>query len=287
MKNDILIVNPKDFEKKLNEFIESGIKNLHILSDFDKTLTKAYYHSKTAGSLISHLRNGNYLSKDYSEKAHSLYNKYHPIEIDTLIPLVERKIKMQEWWEKHMQLLIDSGFDLKTMKKSMKDMIKEDTLDFRSGVITFLKLLDEKKIPLVIITSSLGDLIKEFMNLKKVYFKNTHIIGNNFLFDDKGKAKGNSKIIHVYNKHEFELETMDFFPCLLKRKNIILLGDSIGDLGMVEGFPFENLIKIGFLNENINDSLEEYKKNFDVLILNDSDFSFINDIIKKIIDKKL
>jgi len=52
---------------------------------------------------------------------------------------------------------------------------------------------------------------------------------------------------------------------------------------MIEGFNYNNLIKIGFLNENTEENLEIYKNNFDIIILNDSDTGYINKLIKEII----
>jgi len=51
---------------------------------------------------------------------------------------------------------------------------------------------------------------------------------------------------------------------------------------MIEGFDYDNLIKIGFLNDNINENLEDFKKNFDIVILNDSDMNYINKLLKEI-----
>ena len=65
---------------------------------------------------------------------------------------------------------------------------------------------------------------------------------------------------------------------------MVLLGDSISDIEMATGFDYEKLIKIGFLNEEIEASLENYKKVFDVLILNDSSAQFLNQLLKEIIN---
>jgi 5'-nucleotidase len=54
---------------------------------------------------------------------------------------------------------------------------------------------------------------------------------------------------------------------------------------MSEGLEHENIIKIGFLNENIKESLSEYKKNFDVIILDDGPMDFVNDLLKNILEK--
>jgi len=48
---------------------------------------------------------------------------------------------------------------------------------------------------------------------------------------------------------------------------------------MIEWFDYDNLLKIWFLNDNIDELLEEYKKNYDVVIVWDGDFEFINEIL--------
>jgi hypothetical protein len=49
-------------------------------------------------------------------------------------------------------------------------------------------------------------------------------------------------------------------PKFEARKNIVLMGDSLGDLHMAEGIPNPNVIlKIGFLNKNTEENLIKYK----------------------------
>jgi hypothetical protein len=49
-------------------------------------------------------------------------------------------------------------------------------------------------------------------------------------------------------------------PKFETRKNIVLMGDSLGDLHMAEGIPNPHVIlKIGFLNRNTQENLMKYK----------------------------
>lgn len=129
-----------------------------------------------------------------------------------------------------------------------------------------------------------GQLIEGFLRKYKRLYDNVHIIANYFIFDKNGIAIGRREPpIHTFNKKEIEIKEIEnpqAYKNLLKRKNVLLLGDTIGDIDMIEGFPYKNLLKIGFLNENINEQLEHYKKAYDVVILNDGDFSFVNKLIK-------
>ena len=93
---DNLIVNQK-FQKLKNNIKKQGIDSLHIVSDFDRTLTYASVGGEKIPSIISILRDGNYLSKEYAEKAHALFNKYHSIEIDNNINPQKKKKFMEEW----------------------------------------------------------------------------------------------------------------------------------------------------------------------------------------------
>ena len=47
-------------------------------------------------------------------------------------------------------------------------------------------------------------------------------------------------------------ENSDYFQQLQGKTNILLLGDSMGDLTMADGVPgVENILKIGFLNDKV------------------------------------
>ncbi|MBW6451603.1 MAG: hypothetical protein K0B02_02640 [DPANN group archaeon] len=91
MNPDIIISNPKKLEILKNKIALDGIKNIHIISDFDRTFTKAFVNRQKVPSMISELPNGNYLTDDYAKKAHALFNKYHPIEIDINITEENKK----------------------------------------------------------------------------------------------------------------------------------------------------------------------------------------------------
>lgn len=73
------------------------------------------------------------------------------------------------------------------------------------------------------------------------------------LFVLQGVLKGfKGELIHVYNKHDSALRNTDYFKQLRDYSNIILLGDSMGDLTMADGVPnVENMLKVGFLNDKV------------------------------------
>ena len=56
----------------------------------------------------------------------------------------------------------------------------------------------------------------------------------------------------MYNKHDGALRNTEYFKQFKDNSNIILMGDSLGDLNMADGVPNrENILKIGFLNDKV------------------------------------
>ena len=74
---------------------------------------------------------------------------------------------------------------------------------------------------------------------------------------DQGKLVGfKGDMIHIFNKNEGAIHRSDYFLDLAHRENILLLGDSMGDLRMADGATNnKNLLKIGFLNDKVGLSL--------------------------------
>lgn len=280
---NVLITNKERFEELKNNFKKDGVEKLHVLADFDGTLIQTFVNGKKILSLISVLRDEDYLTPDYPEKAKALYKKYHTIETDLKVSIEEKTKAMEEWWTKHFQLLIDSNLNMKDIEEAMKS----SNLVLRDGASEFLDILKDNNIPLVILSSSgIGkESIASYLENKEKLFENIHIISNSFNWDENGKALSvNQPIIHGMNKNEAVIDNFPEISNVVKdKKNVILLGDSLSDIEMVAGFEYDNLIKIGFLNENIEENLEAYKQKYDVLILNDSSVEFIIDLLKQII----
>ena len=281
---NVVIPNQGKFEELKEKFKKDGIAKMHVLADFDKTLTYAFVDGKRIASLISVLRDNNYLTSDYPAKAKALFEKYYPIEINPALPIEEKRQKMKQWWVEHFDLLIKSNLNIKDIERTVEH---QDVVLRKKGV-DFLNLLKEKNIPLVILSSSgLGEeSIKLYLEKRGLLFENIYIISNAFKWNELGYAVGIKKpIIHTLSKNETMVKDFpDIFEKVKNRKNVLLLGDSISDNEMITGFDYDNLIKIGFLNEKVEENLENYKQNFDVVITNDSSIEFVNNFLKFLIE---
>lgn len=281
MNKSIIIPDSQELERLKKKISQDGTENLHVIADFDRTLTKAFVNEKEFPSLISVLRDGTYLTSDYAQKAHALFDKYHPIEIDSTINLDQKKKAMFKWWTSHFKLLINSGLN----KRDLESVVSSGKAQFRKGVLEFLDFLHSNNIPLVIMSSNGlgGDSISMYLQQHRRLYGNVYIISNSYEWDEHGNAIGIKKpIIHCMNKDETAIP-QEILDKIKQRRNVILLGDNLEDVGMVSGFDYKDLIKIGFLNNHVNENLPHYKKSFDVILLNDASFDYINGLLKEIV----
>ena len=280
MRN-IVISDSGKLENIKQEIVKQGKEKVHVIADFDRTLTRAFVRGRRVTSLISVLRDYNYLTEEYTKRANALRDKYYSIELAD-IPLREKKKAMHEWWTEHFRLLVES----KLNKKDLEMVVKSEKVKLRKGALSFFDFLYKQKIPLVILSSAGlgGDSIAMFLENEKRLYGNIHIISNSFKWDKNGYAVGVEKpIIHRMNKDEIPVKDFPVYKIIRNRKNVILLGDSLSDIEMVKGFDYEKIIKIGFLNESIRENLKSYKEDYDVVILNDGSMDYVNKLMREII----
>jgi len=291
---NIIYSNPKNLEKTLENMKKDWLENLHILADFDNTLTKAFVNNKKTPSLVAAIRWKDWLLwEECSREDTKLFEKYYPIEVDPNISLEEKSKYMYEWWEKSFNLFIKYWLS----KDILEKIWKTNLIEFRGWVREFFEFTFKNNIPVIIISASWlwVESIEILLKNHNLNYWNIKIISNNYIWDNSWKAIWYKKpIIHSFNKWETVLkEFPEIFGKIQNRKNVILLWDSLWDHHMVDWFDYINLIKIWFLNEishlispkgeeQENKILEEYKKKYDIVITWDWDFGEVNRILWEI-----
>jgi len=280
----VVVVNPQSFEIKKKKLIEGGASSLQVIVDFDRTLTKAVVNGKRGTSVYGVIEESGILSSEYHTTVRALFEKYHPIEVDPTIPILKKIPFMEAWWREANQLLVSQKCNVNTFP----NMVKTANLQFRDEVPTFFNELEKHSVPVLIFSAGIAELIQAIMvhHLDRV-FQNAHIISNHVIADPSGLVTGFSDpVIHTFNKNEMSVshnKTTTWFSALDTRLNIILLGDSLGDVGMATGVPkLDTELKIGFLNSDVEKNLEHYKEVYDVLILNDSSFEWVVELLRSI-----
>ena len=279
--SNILISNQKHFNEKLQNIITWWPKHFHVIADFDRTMTKAFAEGKPTVSLITRLQNGFY-PPEYADKSNAIFNKYHPIEIDPSIPLEEKKKAMTKRWDEQFTLMLSYGLTRKIIEDAMDS---EDT-NFRAWCADFFDTLHNHNIPLLILSASgLGyDSIYYCLKHENKLYDNIDIISNDFIRDETGKAIWvREPIVHSFNKDETVVKNLPIYEKIKDRKNILLLGDGLWDAKMANGFDYENIIKIWFLNNDTPENREKFQEAYDLVILIDWTMDEVNEVLKKIL----
>lgn len=215
----------------------SNLYNLYVVADFDRTITNG--NSQTSWSILS---KSNLIPESYINERQILFDKYRPIEIDTSLPLEYRLNMMTEWWQKHIELFVKYKISEEVFRDAATDL---KVMEFRPGAKEFLSFLHRNNIPLIIISAGIQNFIETFLKLNNCYFDNIYISSNKILFKN-GIATGVGKnIIHSLNKNEVFLpEAVN--KSLTGRKQVLLLGDQISDLNMVDKKLHDQVITVRF-----------------------------------------
>jgi len=208
LPSNVEVVDEAEFNSKLEALAESGLNRLAVFTDFDRTLTIAYVDGERRSSITSVLRDGNYISSDYADKAQKLYDKYHLVEDDPDIDEEGRAKAMESWWRQHFQLLIESGLNI----NHIHQVVEAGEVKFRVGAKIFFEFLAEKGVPLVIVSSSgLGVESIDFVLKEEGFnYDNIRIISNQFIWNKNGRAdEVKEPIVHLANKDQVTKEEVD------------------------------------------------------------------------------
>ncbi|CAG0891638.1 unnamed protein product [Darwinula stevensoni] len=215
---------PEKLDKILEGLFHGGLQQLQVIADFDMTISRFHLNNERCLTCYGILSSSKHLPASYREAAEELKNKYYPIEICHEMSAEQKIPYMLEWYHKAHQLLAQSCIT----RQKLKEMVSNAKVALRDGATELFLILATHDVPLLIFSAGLGDLIEE-----------GHMTG----------LKGD--LIHMFNKNETAVQHEDYFKQLKGKNNVILLGDSLGDVHMATGVIDINVVlKIGFLNDN-------------------------------------
>lgn len=102
-------------------------------------------------------------------------------------------------------------------------------------------------------------------------------------FNHTGEVVGvKEPIVHSLNKTEVIVPSIpEVYNEVEGRRNVLLMGDGLGDLGMIDGFDIDELVTIGFHNDESDSDLAEYTSAFDLVISKDSEMDEVNKLIRE------
>lgn len=275
----LIISQPNIFDQKCSILSSWGVDKLQVITDFDRTLTRMEVNGVKKIWSFAMLQHSGYLPLEYQNKALELFHTYFKIEMDHSLPLEYRKQKMTEWTAKHMTLLIKYGLTDTHIQQTAKENLEV----LRKWIDDFFQYVSEKWAPIIISSAWVWNLIEQFLLSMGIDMGNIHIHSNFLHFDEQGLPWGFSDIVNILDK---DLSVVDFGSFQMKlrgRIHCIVLGDAPQDVHMIANMWFNETLKIGFLNHDVDTLLSHYTALFDAVIVGDWDFSHVNRMIREII----
>uniref|UniRef100_A0A0N4ZH75 5'-nucleotidase n=1 Tax=Parastrongyloides trichosuri TaxID=131310 RepID=A0A0N4ZH75_PARTI len=281
----VYIKNQELVCEKLIRMSKDGKNGLMVISDFDYTLSR-YKDIKgelcwTTHQMFSDCTKTLY--PELSDKLMAMKEKYIPIEYCPIMSDEEKSPYMVEWWQKSHDEICKAGFS----RKIIEEFVKESKIEFRDGGREFIEKLDQKlNIPLVVFSAGIGNIIDIFFKQQLNHSpENVHVISNMMEFNSNEICHAFSEpLIHTFCKNSSVIKgEKTFFHKLNNRHNVLLLGDSLGDLHMDVGVEQEGVaLKIGFLNFNHDNLLAKYMQGYDIVIVDDQSMEIPDYIISLI-----
>eukprot|EP00124_Ichthyophonus_hoferi_P005287 Ihof_evm2s729 gene=Ihof_evmTU2s729 len=243
---NVAVQDPAALSAKINGIKAKGTDSLQVITDFDRTITKHMVNGVQGRSSHGILEASGMLGPSFDARAKALFSHYYPLEIDPTIDYHKKYQLMEEWWGKTHALFASEPVN----KNMFPFMVEKANVSFRDGTHDLFKTLNHWNIPLLVFSAGLGDIIEEIFKQKGLLdYENVHVVSNFMTFNEAGFVSGfRTKNIHTLNKSEAAIEDTPYYATITTRPNIILMGDSLGDIQMSEGVSSEIVLKIGFYN---------------------------------------
>ena len=250
-------------KEKLDRF-KNLADDFYVITDFDRTLTSK--DSEPSMGIVP-----KYLGGECLKERTKIFEYYRPLELDYTIKEQEKQKIMKEWANKSFTLVS------KYITEDIIDKALENAnIHFRKGAKEFLIKMNNMNIPVIIMSSGVGNILKAFLEKEGCLFDNIEIVSNFFEFEN-GKVHIDLKNIMATLNKEYKRIPQTVRDEIDKKESALLFGDLIEDIKMANEEKLSNTITFGFLDANVEQNLETYKNNFDMVLTEDNNF---NDVIK-------
>uniref|UniRef100_A0A2P2I1C9 5'-nucleotidase n=1 Tax=Hirondellea gigas TaxID=1518452 RepID=A0A2P2I1C9_9CRUS len=280
-KKNIRIKDPARTEEILQRLIDGGFKKLQVVADFDYTMTRVYNEDgERCHCSWGVLDNSPLMPEFYRSTTRTLLDKYYPIEVSPTMTEQEKIPHMMEWYTQVHELLVRCKLNRRTLTTA----VANSNTKLRIGSEELLGKLEAASVPLLVFSAGMGDILLLVLKKFNLLSPNVKVVSNFFKYDQQDCVVGfEGEMIHMFNKNENAIHESPYFKDIGNRSNAILMGDSLGDIKMAQGIPSPNaLLKIGFLNDKIDERLAAYESVYDVVLLDDQTMDVANAVVSLI-----
>ncbi len=243
---------------KLKQIQADGPDRLLVVSDWDRTLTRSTGEDGSDQSTFSVIANSRHLGPAFSRRYRELFDRYRSIERATDLPERAKSPHLRRWWSLQFELMLKHKFGTQTIQR----IIRENRPHLRDGARLFFDTLHDRRIPLVILSAGIREIIEARLAAVGISTANVFIIANTLVFNPAGDAVAyKTPLIHSLNKHTLNVATV---PGFAGRHNLLLLGDTLDDIKMAAGINHTRLLSFAFPADD--DHIEQYRSTYDVVL---------------------
>ncbi|KAI9188173.1 hypothetical protein H9P43_002564 [Blastocladiella emersonii ATCC 22665] len=284
-QSHLVVRDPAAVAAKVAQLLADGPSHLHIISDFDMTMTKYLVNGERGPSSHAVVTRSSTVSKKFRDDTDAMYKKYYPIEIDPAMPRSEKYKVMEQWWTEAHEIIVAERIS----EADLKTMVAETPMTWRACLHDLMRRTGELDIYFLVFSAGIKNLIKEILAANGLLLPHVHVESNEMFFDP---ATGivthfSEPPIHTLNKSEVVLSDPSLLDpsntsaearharAIQGRNNVLLMGDSLGDAAMADGVEHGVCLRVGFCNHNTDKFLDQFLDAFDVVVLNDVGFDWV------------
>lgn len=214
--------NEEAFIQKVAHFAGSGAADVHIIWDFDRTLTVS--HPETQEDVTTWQILCEHLSEKGQAQYNDLFQRYRSMELEERMTVKDAV----DWWSSILGLYVEERV---SMTEVDADFLMRASI--RRGAHEVFSLCKEQEIPNVIMSAGIRDVIDVWSH--KYDIQPSLTLSTILKLDSDNRIVGwdEDSLVHTLNKHELDHEELTSIRS--KRPKIIVVGDGMGDADMARG----------------------------------------------------
>lgn len=221
------IRNPSVFAAKMEAIRAAGVDQLHIIADFDRTIS--HPQSDSSWSLLKRFK----FPQSFHDALNELFVRFHKGEkqqwservltrscsggghdkvnrgttgLDgrskkAFLLFFQFEARLLQWWRLSHEILLGQKVTKATFIEGVKEFGSH--MYFRERTHELINTLREKRIPLLVLSAGLGDLIDAVIAREGANWDNVHVVSNHLVFGADGVAtRFATKNITTFTKNE-------------------------------------------------------------------------------------
>lgn len=252
----LVVGDPSVLEAKMADFTASGADNMHVVLDFDRTLTVKRPGSQDEVTTWQILRE--HLPEDGQLQYQMLFDKYRTLEL----PGHMTQKDAVEWFSSVLNLFVKHKVDFAAVEADFLDRVQP-----RPGTLELFRLCADNGISTIILSGGIREIIDVWC--QKYGIEPSLIISTSLVLDSVNKVIDWKKdtLIHTLNKSEVSHPELAIIRT--NRPKVFLIGDSLDDDTMAAGN--QDVIRTRILDrreDEVSNALDEQKTfdRFDAII---------------------